>query len=446
MIKREHWGSRLGFILAAAGSAVGLGNIWKFPYMAGANGGGAFLVIYLGLVFTIGLSVMLAEFVIGRMSEKNAIGAFAKLKGGLWPIIGVFGVAAAFIILSFYSVVAGWTISYMIKSVTGALAVEDPTALGDIFGTFIADTTSPLIFHAVFMALTVFVVLAGVGGGIERASKILMPALFALLIVLIVRSVTLPGGMEGVAFLLSPDFSKVTWSTVSDALSQAFFSLSLGMGAMITYGSYLSKKENLPGSAGWVTLLDSAVAVMAGLLILPAVFAFGFDPSAGPGLTFITLPAVFAQMPFGAFFAFLFFLLLAIAALTSAVSILEVVVAYFVDDRGISRKSAAVIIGFVIFLLGIPSSLSMGVMGDVKIIAGKNFFDLMDFISSSLLLPIGGLFISLFVGWVVWGKAQEEIAAHNGVIPIWVGAWGVIVKFIAPIAIAFILLKGLGVF
>ena len=294
--------------------------------------------------------------------------------------------------------------------------------------------------------MTVFVVLAGVGGGIERASKILMPALFALLIVLIVRSVTLPGGMEGVAFLLSPDFSKVTWSTVSDALSQAFFSLSLGMGAMITYGSYLSKKENLPGSAGWVTLLDSAVAVMAGLLILPAVFAFGFDPSAGPGLTFITLPAVFAQMPFGAFFAFLFFLLLAIAALTSAVSILEVVVAYFVDDRGVSRKSAAVIIGFVIFLLGIPSSLSMGVMGDVKIIAGKNFFDLMDFISSSLLLPIGGLFISLFVGWVVWGKAQEEIAAHNGIIPIWVGAWGVIVKFIAPIAIAFILLKGLGVF
>ncbi|WP_102783311.1 sodium-dependent transporter [Thalassospira sp. GB04J01] len=446
MIKREHWGSRLGFILAAAGSAVGLGNIWKFPYMAGANGGGAFLVIYLGLVFTVGLSVMLAEFVIGRMSEKNAIGAFAKLKGGLWPIIGVFGVAAAFIILSFYSVVAGWTISYMIKSVTGALAVEDPAALGDIFGTFIADTTSPLIFHAVFMALTVFVVLAGVGSGIERASKILMPALFALLIVLIVRSVTLPGGMEGVAFLLSPDFSKVTWSTVSDALSQAFFSLSLGMGAMITYGSYLSKKENLPGSAGWVTLLDSAVAVMAGLLILPAVFAFGFDPSAGPGLTFITLPAVFAQMPFGAFFAFLFFLLLAIAALTSAVSILEVVVAYFVDDRGVSRKSAAVIIGFVIFLLGIPSSLSMGVMGDVKIIAGKNFFDLMDFISSSLLLPIGGLFISLFVGWVVWGKAQEEIAAHNGIIPIWVGAWGVIVKFIAPIAIAFILLKGLGVF
>ncbi|MHC8492013.1 sodium-dependent transporter [Thalassospira sp. SM2505] len=445
MMKREHWGSRLGFILAAAGSAVGLGNIWKFPYMAGENGGGAFLIIYLALVFTIGISVMLAEFVIGRMSEKNAIGAFAKLKGGLWPVVGFFGVAAAFIILSFYSVVAGWTISYMIKSLSGALAIEDPAALGNIFGDFISDPVSPLIYHAIFMALTVLVVLAGVGSGIERASKILMPALFALLIILIIRSVTLPGGEEGVAFLLAPDFSKVTWNTVSDALSQAFFSLSLGMGAMITYGSYLSKKENIASSAGWVTLLDTAVAVMAGLLILPAVFAFGFDPSAGPGLTFITLPAVFAHMPMGSVFAFMFFLLLAIAALTSAVSILEVVVAYFVDDRGVSRKTAAIVIGVIIFALGIPSSLSLGVMSDVTFF-GKSFFDLMDFISSNLLLPIGGLFISLFVGWVIWGKAKEEIAAHNGVVPAWISAWGLIVKFVAPVAIAFILLKGLGTF
>jgi len=445
MMKREHWGSRLGFILAAAGSAVGLGNIWKFPYMAGENGGGAFLIIYLALVFTIGISVMLAEFVIGRMSEKNAIGAFAKLKGGLWPVVGFFGVAAAFIILSFYSVVAGWTISYMIKSLSGALAIEDPAALGNIFGDFISDPVSPLIYHAIFMALTVLVVLAGVGSGIERASKILMPALFALLIILIIRSVTLPGGEEGVAFLLAPDFSKVTWNTVSDALSQAFFSLSLGMGAMITYGSYLSKKENIASSAGWVTLLDTAVAVMAGLLILPAVFAFGFDPSAGPGLTFITLPAVFAHMPMGSVFAFMFFLLLAIAALTSAVSILEVVVAYFVDDRGVSRKTAAIVIGVIIFALGIPSSLSLGVMSDVTFF-GKSFFDLMDFISSNLLLPIGGLFISLFVGWVIWGKAKQEIAAHNGVVPAWISAWGLIVKFVAPVAIAFILLKGLGTF
>ncbi len=444
-MKREHWGSRLGFILAAAGSAVGLGNIWKFPYMAGENGGGAFLIIYLALVFTIGISVMLAEFVIGRMSEKNAIGAFAKLKGGLWPVIGFFGVAAAFIILSFYSVVAGWTISYMIKSITGALAIEDPAALGSLFGDFISDPVSPLIFHAIFMALTIFVVLAGVGSGIERASKILMPSLFALLIILIIRSVTLPGGGEGVAFLLSPDFSKVTWETVSGALSQAFFSLSLGMGAMITYGSYLSKKENIAGSAGWVTLLDTAVAVMAGLLILPAVFAFGFDPSAGPGLTFITLPAVFAHMPMGSLFAFMFFLLLGIAALTSAVSILEVVVAYFVDDRGVSRKTAAIVVGVIIFALGIPSSLSLGVMSDVTIF-GKSFFDLMDFISSNLLLPIGGLFISLFVGWVIWGKAKEEIAAHDGIVPMWINAWGLIVKFVAPVAIAFILLKGLGIF
>ncbi|MFC4237115.1 sodium-dependent transporter [Thalassospira xianhensis] len=444
MIKREHWGSRLGFILAAAGSAVGLGNIWKFPYMAGENGGGAFLLIYLALVFTIGLSVMLAEMVIGRMTAKNAIGAFAKLKGGAWPLVGLCGVAAAFIILSFYSVVAGWTISYMVKSITGALAIEDPAALGSVFGGFISDPVSPLIYHAIFMALTVFVVLAGVGSGIERASKILMPALFALLLILIVRSVTLPGAGEGIAFLLSPDFSKVTWATVSEALSQAFFSLSLGMGAMITYGSYLSKKENIASSAGWVTLLDTSVAVMAGLLILPAVFAFGFDPSAGPGLTFITLPAVFAHMPMGSVFAFMFFLLLGIAALTSAVSILEVVVAYFVDDRGISRKWASIVVGVIIFLLGIPSSLSLGIMGEFTIF-GLGFFDLMDYISSKLLLPIGGLFISLFVGWVVWDKAKEDIAAHNGVVPGWINAWGIIVKFIAPLAIAFILLKGLGV-
>ncbi len=444
MIKREHWGSRLGFILAAAGSAVGLGNIWKFPYMAGENGGGAFLLIYLALVFTIGLSVMLAEMVIGRMTAKNAIGAFAKLKGGAWPLVGLCGVAAAFIILSFYSVVAGWTISYIVKSITGALAIEDPAALGSIFGGFIADPVSPLIYHAIFMALTVFVVLSGVGSGIERASKILMPALFALLLVLIVRSVTLPGAGEGIAFLLSPDFSKVTWATVSEALSQAFFSLSLGMGAMITYGSYLSKKENIASSAGWVTLLDTSVAVMAGLLILPAVFAFGFDPSAGPGLTFITLPAVFAHMPMGSIFAFMFFLLLGIAALTSAVSILEVVVAYFVDDRGISRKGVSITVGVIIFLLGIPSSLSMGLMGEFKIF-GLGFFDLMDYVSSKLLLPIGGLFISLFVGWVVWGKAKEDIAAHNGVVPLWINGWGIIVKFIAPLAIAFILLRGLGV-
>ncbi|OKH87887.1 sodium-dependent transporter [Thalassospira sp. TSL5-1] len=442
MIKREHWGSRLGFILAAAGSAVGLGNIWKFPYMAGSNGGGAFLLIYLALVFTIGLSVMLAEMVIGRMAEKNAIGAFKKLKGGAWPLVGLCGVGAAFTILSFYSVVAGWTIAYMVKAVTGALSSSDPAVLGAAFDGFISSNISPLVYHAIFMALTVFVVLSGIGSGIERASKILMPALFVLLLVLIVRAVTLPGADAGLSFLLQPDFAKVTWNTVSDALSQAFFSLSLGMGAMITYGSYLSKKENIAGAAGWVVLLDTAVAVLAGLLILPAVFAFGFDPAAGPGLTFITLPAVFAQMPFGEVFAFLFFLLLAIAALTSSVSILEVVVAYFVDDRGISRKVASIIMGLIIFVLGIPSSLSMGIMKDTKFF-GLTFFDLMDFVSSKLFLPIGGLFISLFVGWVIWGAAKADVASHNGTVPVWINLWGILVKFIAPAAIAFILIRGL---
>lgn len=443
MTKREHWGSRLGFILAAAGSAVGLGNIWKFPYMAGENGGGAFLLIYLIMVVAIGFSVMLAEMVIGRIAQRDAIGSFAKLKGGLWPLVGLCGIASAFIILSFYSVVAGWTIAYMVKAVTGGLAISSPDALGQMFGGFIGGVFPPIFYHAIFMVLTVVVVLAGVGAGIERASKILMPALFILLLILIGRSVTLPGAGKGIEFLLSPDFSKVSWETVSDALSQAFFSLSLGMGAMITYGSYLSKKENIASSAAWVTMLDTAVAVMAGLLILPAVFAFGFNPSAGPGLTFITLPAVFAQMPFGAFFAFLFFLLLAIAALTSAVSILEVIVAFFVDSCGMHRKATSIIVGAVVFLLGIPSSLSFGVMGEVKLF-DKNFFDIMDFLSSNLLLPIGGLFISLFAGWVIWPKAKLDIAGEDGTVPVWMTAWGIIVRVIAPLAIFFILLNQLG--
>lgn len=440
MVAREHWGSRLGFILAAAGSAVGLGNIWKFPYMTGSNGGAAFLIIYIALVFTIGLSVMLAEFVIGRAAEKDAVGSFAKLKGGAWPLVGYFGIAAAFIILSFYSVVAGWTIAYIFKTASGVLATADSETLGGLFGGFISDPVQPLIYHAAFMGLTVWVVLSGVGGGIERASKILMPLLFVLLLVLIGRAVTLPGAAKGLDFYLSPDFSKVTAQTFSDALSQAFFSLSLGMGAMITYGSYLSKKENLGSSALWVTGLDSSVAFLAGLLILPAVFAFGFDPAAGPGLTFITLPAVFAQMPAGTFFGLLFFILLTVAALTSSVSLLEVVVAYFVDEKQLGRKSAAVGFGVVIFLLGVPSSLSLGVWSDVQVF-GLGFLDLMDFVSSKLILPIGGFFISVFVGWVIWPRAVDEL--DGGVNPVLVKGWQVLVRFVAPVAIAWILVSGL---
>ena len=439
---REHWHSRFGFIVAAAGSAIGLGNIWKFPYMVGQNGGGAFLVIYLVIVFSVGLSVMLGEFVIGRAAERNPVGAFARLKGGAWTGVGFLGIIAAFVILSFYNVVAGWTLAYVLKTPTGLLATSDPAALGAIFDNFISDPIEPLIYHGMFMALTVGVVLGGIGAGIERVCKILMPLLFIILVVLVVRALTLPGAMEGLAFFLTPDFSKIDAGVVNAALAQAFFSLSLGMGAMLTYSSYLSHKENLPSAALSVTVLDTLVALLAGAVILPAVFAFGFDPASGPGLTFKTLPAVFSQMPAGALFGTLFFLLLAIAALTSAISLLEVVVAYFVDEKNMPRRAAATLFGFVAFLLGIPSSLSLGIWKGLTI-GGKSFFGFMDYLATNLLLPIGGIFVAIFVGWVIAPKAMEEVTS-NGSHPFSLAPlWRIFCRYVAPVAVAWILFAGL---
>ncbi len=436
---RESWGSQIGFILAAAGSAIGLGNIWRFPYMTGQNGGAVFLIVYLVLVFTIGISAMLAEMAIGRAAQKNPVGAFAALKGGLWPIVGFINITGGFVILSFYSVVAGWTIAYIFKSFTGLATISDPKVLGDMFNQFISDPIQPLIYHAIFMTLTVAIVIGGVSGGIEKWCKILMPALFVILLVLIVRTLTLPGAGKGLAFYLKPDFSKLNAKVVYDALSQAFFSLSLGEGVMITYGSYLAKDTNLPRSSSWVTFLDTLVAFLAGLIIMPAVFVFGFNPAAGPGLTFITLPAVFSKMPGGMFWAALFFVLLLIAALTSSIALLEVVVAYFVDEKGMSRKTAAILFGLLAFLLGIPSSLSLGVWSNFKIM-GKTFLNFMDYLSSNILLPTGGIFITLFVGWIITERAKAE-ATNNGKIQFaWEGLWMIVCKFIAPIAIVWILI------
>ncbi len=440
--ERGQFSTRLGFVLAAAGSAIGLGNIWKFPYLAGENGGAVFLILYIGIVFTVGLSVMLAELAIGRTGEKNPVGAFAHLKGGPWVAVGYMGVFTGFVILSFYSVVGGWTVAYAVKTATGLLALADAAALGDAFGAFVADPLEPIVYHGLFMALTISVVARGIDSGIERACRVLMPALFILLVVLCIRSVTLPGAGAGIAFFLEPDFSKISWGMVTAATGQAFFSLSLGMGAMITYGSYISRQTNLPKAALWVTSLDSIIAVMAGFLVLPAVFAFGFDPGAGPGLTFITLPAVFSQMPWGGFFGTLFFVLLVVAALTSAISLMEVVVAYLVDERGIPRPKAAIGAGAAIFLLGIPSSLSLGIWSDFTV-AGKGVFDVMDYLASNILLPTGGIFISLFVGWVVFPKIMD---ANNGGIGDgfrWAKVWRAVCQYVAPAAIAWILVSGL---
>ena len=319
---------------------------------------------------------MMAEIVIGRKAELNAVGSFAKLKGGPWVLVGWMGIAAGFIILSFYGVIGGWCIKYILASFTGLMAAGVAGTAGDLFGGFITNAPQVIIYQLIFMLITIWIVYKGIGEGIEKYCKVLMPGLFILLLILIVRSVTLPGAGKGLAFYLKPDFSKLNGGVFLAALGQAFFSLSLGMGCMVTYGSYLPKETSIPGAAAQVCFLDTAVAFLAGLVIFPAVFAFGLEPGAGPGLTFITLPNVFAQMPGGAVWSALFFLLLLVAAITSSISLLEVVCAYFIDEMNWSRAKAAWIMGLVIFALGVPSAISLG--GGLKI-AGKDFLDAADF-------------------------------------------------------------------
>lgn len=438
MATREHWSGRFGFIMATAGSAVGLGNVWKFPYEAGQNGGGAFLLLYLSFVALFGLSLVMAELVLGRTTQRNPVGAFAALGGKGWSVIGGIGVLAGFVILSFYIVVAGWTLAYLGFMVTGSLGA-DAAALGERFGAFVSSPISPIAYAALFLVICVGVVIGGVNAGIEKASRILMPALFVLLLILVLRSVTLPGAEEGLRYFLQPDWSKVTMDTISSAIGQAFFSLSLGMGCLITYGSYLRSNDAIAGSATIVVGLDTLVAVLAGLMILPAVFAFGFDPSAGPGLTFITLPAVFAQMPGGAFFGIAFFGLLAVAALTSAISLLEVVVCYFTDEHGLSRRKATILVACIAFLLGIPASLSLGVWSAFTVPGTeKGIFDFMDFTASNVMLPLGGLLTAVFVGWR-WSEPAREALHAGGVPPALTSAWIFILRFVAPPGIGYIL-------
>lgn len=437
--QREQWGSKLGFILAAAGSAVGLGNIWRFPYITGQNGGAAFVLIYVAIVFIIGFSVMLAEMAIGRKAQLNAVGSFEKLKGGAWPIVGWMGIAAGFIILSFYCVIGGWTIKYTIFSFTGLMDAAAAGKAGDIFGGFVTNTTQVVIYQAIFMLATIFIVAKGIGEGIERYCKFLMPALFVILIVLIVRAVTLPGAEKGLAFYLKPDFSKLSGGSLGAALGQAFFSLSLGMGCMITYGSYVDRKTTLPSSAIQVCTIDTLVALLAGMVIFPAVFAFGVDAGAGPGLTFVTLPGVFAKMPGGMIWSALFFILLFIAAITSSISLLEVVSAYFID-KGWPRAKAAWLLGIVIFAIGVPSAISL--TGGLKV-AGKDFLDAMDFASSNVLLPLGGVFISLFVGWFWTADARKEVSNNGEYVFGLMEPWMWVCKVLAPVAILYIFITGL---
>ena len=439
--QRGFWRSRWGFILAASGSAVGLGNVWKFPYIVGQNGGGAFVLIYLICIFVIGTPIMLTEFSLGRKTNRNPVGAFDQLKpNSLWVGIGYMGVLAGFFILSFYGVVGGWTFAYIVKSITGSvLEFASPKEAAVFFDSFIGNTGEVLFYHAMFMGTCIAIVLKGVHGGIEKACDILMPTLVVILFLLMLRSLTLDGAMDGVAFYLTPDFSKVDIHVVLIALGQAFFSLSLGMGCMITYGSYLSDKESLTSSTVYVVIFDTLIALLVGMVIFPAVFSMGLEPTEGPGLVFSVLPTVFASMPLGHGVAIIFFILLAIAAITSGISLLEVVVAYFIDQRGWQRKKAVLVVGSAIFAFGIPSGLSFGIMADVKLL-GMNFFDHIDNIASNYFLPLGGMLTAIFVGWI-WGtkNVHEEIEKYENKFSFpWSQCWEFLIRYITPVAVGIV--------
>ncbi len=440
---RGNWSSRFGFILAAAGSAIGLGNIWRFPYTAGENGGGAFVLLYLIFVLLIGIPVQLSELSMGRRTERNAVGAFKALapKTG-WSAVGGLGVLSGFGILSFYSVIAGWTLGYIYFSVAGRFSGGiEQAASGEIFGSLVGGIAMPVLLCGAFMLLTALVVRGGVQGGIERAAKILMPIFFLVLIILAIRSLTLDGAAEGLRFLFKVDFSKI-WNAevMGSALGQALFSLSLGMGAMITYGSYLKKDENLPVAAVSVALFDTGIALLAGLIIFPALFHAGVDPQLGPGLVFVVMPTILGAMPAGTFFAVAFYVLLAIAALTSTISLMEVIVAYFVDERGWSREKAVWIVATICFLLAVPSALSQGGSGLFSdFLGGKSFLDCMDILFGKYGLTIGALGICIFVGWR-WGikHAVEEIEGGGHKLPA-AALWGFLVRYVCPVAVIIIL-------
>ncbi len=404
----------MGFILAAAGSAVGLGNIWKYPHMAGQNGGAAFTLIYLICIVIVGMPIVIGEFVIGRRTQLSPVGAFKKLAPGtVWKHVGFLGVASAFVILSFYSVVGGWTLKYAAMSLSGSFVdlAGNSTLASERFNDFVTNTWNPLFWHAIFMGLCMWIIVNGVKSGIERWSKIMMPLILVILLVLVFRGITLPGGVEGVKFLFLPKFSDLTASSIVLALGHSFFTLSLGMGTMITYGSYLGRSQNLLSSAFWVIAIDTAIALFAGIAIFTTVFALNADPAEGPGLIFVVLPTIFPQIPGGLIWGTLFFFLLFLAALTSAISILEVVTAYFIDEKGWPRARATYLFGGIIGVVGAFSSLSLGGPDDFPTFFGVSFFDFLDKASSKYMLPIGGMLTGIFI-LAKWGLPSflEELA------------------------------------
>ena len=435
---RDAFGSSFGILVALAGSAVGLGNLWRFPYLVGENGGAAFIIIYLGFVFLVGIPIMLSEFIVGRRSQASVRGAYRILApGGRWGIAGILAILCCILILSFYSVVGGWGIDYLFKACCFDFTRDDAADLSSMFSSFASSSWRPLLCHTLFLLASGIIVIFGVKNGIEKFSKIMMPLLFLIMIGIAVRSLTLPGAGEGIDYLFKPDWSAVTANTFLAALGQAFFSLSLGSGMVITYGSYVSRKENIVALSTKTAIADTLFALIAGCAIMPAVFAFGISPGEGPGLVFITLPHIFSQLPMGGIIAILFFIALLLAALTSSISLLEVIVAFNIEEFKLKRRTAVLLTLIVLWILGSLCSLSQGVLCNWTI-SGKTVFDLFDYVSANVLMLIGGLLVVLFAGWNLGRKIISDELTNSGAlkVPAWfLDTQTFLIRFLAPAAI-----------
>ncbi|MFQ5849825.1 MAG: sodium-dependent transporter [Candidatus Binatia bacterium] len=434
-VERGSWSSLIGFILAAVGSAIGLGNVWRFPYITGRYGGGAFVLVYIGCVLAVGIPIMLAEFLIGRKTQRNCVGAFRALRpGSPWVVTGWLGVVSGFVILSYYAVVGGWVLHYTFVSLTNGFSSKSQEEIATIFAALVESPSRQIFWHTIFMLFTIGIVAGGIHRGIERGNEIMMPILFLLLCALLIYAMQTEGAKAGLDFLLRPRWEQMSPTGVLEALGQAFFSLSLGMGAMITYGSYLRRETNLVHSSLFVAIGDTLVAILAGFVIFPLVFTFNLEPGDGPGLIFKTLPIAFSQLPAGGFVGSAFFFLLTFAALTSAISLLEVVVAFFIDEQGWRRPGTTWVMGGIIFICGIPSAV------------WGQFLGSMDQLATNYLLPSGALLIALFTGWIL-SHAERQAEFERGEIrPIPYLSWSFLVRFVSPVAVATIFLHKLGIF
>jgi NSS family neurotransmitter:Na+ symporter len=452
---RAQWSGRLGFVLAAAGSAIGLGNLWKFPYITLENHGGAFVLVYLGAIAVVGAPIMAAEVLLGRMSRRNVVGAFGTLAAGkpggsAWKGVGYLGVTAGFVILSYYSVVAGWTIRYIEMAISGELGAlaHHPAALQSFFGGFLADPWAQVLNHSLFMGATVAVVYAGVGKGIERAAKLLMPLLFAILVTLAVYSVSTPGFDEAVRFLFRPNFSELTAGGILEALGHSFFTLSLGLGAMLTYGSYMRRQDSIPRATLTICALDTLIAVMACIIMFSIIFSFDFEVTKSSTILFTTLPVVFFKLPGGALISGLFYLLVAFAALSSTISLLEVVASYAIDELGWSRRQASLTMGAAIWVFGVFSALSVGGnenLSTFNLIGRQStagVFGTLDYLASNWFLPVGGLLIALFAGWILSAReTRDELEEGHGPLDLPYRAWRFLIRFAAPAAVGAIIVS-----